>query len=265
MYGAAAWDEWEWDGSRSGAWTVMGRLAARQRQLREDATAARRRERDRSRSSQMMTAASDMQAYQDSIAAAWRGGPSVLAFLFAQPDSHAIRSLDARGDYLNIRTGRTWDLFFPGYYQSDKPKLEKEIRSRCIGRNFAEDWYFDAFSFDTLRRHVEHESRDLWRYSGETDLVLINLWLPEHGLPIIDWESTISGSLSESERGESLSLSQVVEKISRDLESGLEDPSYGVEQVVNPSRKQDESTAKKVMIGALGGIVAAFAKSKLGL
>jgi len=41
---------------------------------------------------------------------------ALLAFLFAHPDSHAIRLLDYRGDYFDVRSGNTWDLFFPGYY-----------------------------------------------------------------------------------------------------------------------------------------------------
>jgi hypothetical protein len=31
-------------------------------------------------------------------------GPFVLAFLFAHPDSDAIRMVDARGDYFDVRT-----------------------------------------------------------------------------------------------------------------------------------------------------------------
>lgn len=214
----------------------------------------------------MMSAALRQQIYEDSIRARWHGGPSVLALLFAQPDSDAIRTLDERGAYLNIRTGETWDLFFPGYYTSDQRSLEHQLGSRSVGHRFAGEWYFNPTAFNIMRHHVELESQGRWVYSGGTDLVLINLWLPERGDPVIDWESVQSGSLTESSDGTStLTVAQVIETVSRDLESDAQDAAYGVARVTHPEKAESETVGTKIMIGALGGMLAAFGKNRLGL
>lgn len=194
------------------------------------------------------------------------GRPSVLAILFGFPGSSAFRSLDERGEYLNIRSGATWDLFFAGYYRSDDRRLEHELQSQSVGHGFARDWYFNAMAFDMLRSHVERESQGLWSYSGGTDLVLINVWLPPSGDPTIDWDSVQFGCLSDREEGTStLTLPQAIERISRDLQANTEDPNYGVAAVTSPESAREDGLGTKVMIGALGGIAAAFGKDLLGL
>src|SRR5437016_2820961 len=124
MLPATAWDDADWGGTGARGWTVMGRLRERQAQLRRDATAARERVNERRSTVGMITAASMAADYQESIRARWHGGPTVLAFLFGHPDSETIRTLDARGEYFDHRTGDTWDLFFPGYYRSRNAALE---------------------------------------------------------------------------------------------------------------------------------------------
>jgi len=92
----------------------MGRLEDRQKFRIREAREARRRINARANEFgpiyRCMTVASAQQEYRDAISARWRGGPSVLAFLFAQPDSDAMRMLDARGEYFDIRSGDTWRL-----------------------------------------------------------------------------------------------------------------------------------------------------------
>ena len=266
MFPAAAWDEFEWDDQRSGAWTVTGRLRGHRDALRQAASDARRRNRQREGTVAMMTATYAQQVYEDGLRARWRGGPSVLAIIFAHPDTEAIRTLDTRGDYLNIRSGETWDLFFAGYYSSDAPRTEKQLESKPVGDHFARDWYFNSMAFEKLRGHVERMSGGRWQYSGETDLVLVNVWLPEHGEPTIDWESTQSGSLTDTRVGTStLSLAQVIEKVSRDLQNEAEDAHYGIATVTSPRPAHIETMGTKVMIGALGGMAAALGKDILGL
>lgn len=263
MLPATAWDERD-----SRVWSVMGHLRARQQHLRQEKRAAQQREQERSGRIEMMTAASGMAAWQDSIKARWHGGPSVLAFLFAQPDSEAMRLFDRRGDYFNSRTGDTWDLFFPGYYQSEKDRyFENETGAQPVGQGHTRDWYFNPRDFNLLRQHVEKASEGRWRYSGGTDLVLINGWMPEVGDPSVDWPSTISGCVTDDSTGTvSLALPEVIERVSRDIELVLEDPSYGVGTVVDPAESTGpDSDGKKVMISALGGIVAALGKHAAGI
>jgi hypothetical protein len=191
----------------------------------------------------------------------------VLAFLFAHPDSDVIRSLDARGDYFDKRTGDTWDLLFPGYYESAKGgHFEGQAGSRPVGRDFADRWYFSAADFNTLREHVERSSHGRWRFSGGADLVLVNGWMPETGEPTIDWHSTLSGELTDQDSGTStLALSAVIERITRDLEFAIEDPNYGVAAVVDTAATERASLIRDFIVNALGGIAAALGARGIGL
>ncbi|MGV1006395.1 MAG: hypothetical protein ACOYEV_16875 [Candidatus Nanopelagicales bacterium] len=191
-----------------------------------------------------------------------RGSFTVLAFLFAMPDEPALRMLDRRGDYFDIRTGTTWDLFFPGYFKSDDQRFESQAGSRRVGKRAARDWFFDPRAFDELRHRIESAAAGQWEYSGGADVVLVNALVPDHGGPIVDWESLQSGSLTA--EGE-LSLQSIVERISRDLEQGREDASYGVSAVTSPPQPRADGAAREVMIGATGEIVAAVAAKLFGL
>ena len=117
--------------------------------------------------------------------------------------------------------------------------------------------------FDLMRREVESAADGQWTYSGGADLVLANVWIGNRGEPQIDWQSVQSGTLSN-EPGRN--IQSVVEAITRDLEQDLEDEAYGVGAVTRPAiSRRDDGTAKKVMIGALGGIAAAIGKVQIGL
>jgi hypothetical protein len=141
----------------------------------------------------MMTAALMERQYRDELSSRWKGGFTVLAFLFSPPDARAIRALDERGEYFDIRSGDTWDLFFPGYYRSSRgTHFESQCGASPVGRGFARDWFFNPREFDRLRDHVERESGNRWQYSGETDLLLANAYVPDVGELTIDWESTVS-------------------------------------------------------------------------
>jgi len=193
------------------------------------------------------------------------GGPVVIAFLFAHPGSDAIRMLDARGEYFDVRTGDTWHLFYPGYYRSTMGHdFEQGAGGRPIGRQYAADWYFSPKDFNELRRHVEQSSNQLWEYSGGTDLVLVNGWVPMRGEPTIDWAS-ISGQITDQEEGtKTLTLANVIERISRDLENAIEDASYGVREVTDGPPSPVSHIGRDFMIQALSGIAAALGAKALG-
>ncbi|MFZ2112255.1 MAG: hypothetical protein WAU77_00835 [Solirubrobacteraceae bacterium] len=203
--------------------------------------------------------------YADALRARWKGGPHVLAFLFAQPDSVAIRDLRARVDYFDHRTGDVWDLFFPGYYREEsKPTYD----DRPVG--VTREWFFNPSGFDEIRRHIEDASAGLWRYSGNTDLVLIGCWLSGQMYSshiTIDWQSTLSGELTDREAGvTTLTLGAVVERITRDLEHGIEDGGYGVGQVVNDDPQDPASSiTRELIVDTLAGIAAALGARVLGV
>jgi hypothetical protein len=81
----------------------------------------------------LMRPVSTKGGWEDALRTASRGGPTVLAFLFARPESDVIRSLEHSGDYFDIRTGSTWDLFFPGYFRSAEEYLERLANSAPLG------------------------------------------------------------------------------------------------------------------------------------
>lgn len=244
----------------------MGRVRERQAQLRMEALEARRRVSEGAATQQMMTPTTMAADYEDAIRARWRGGPTVLALLFAQPSSEAIRALDAAGAYFDCRSGDTWDLFFPGYYRSDDPDFEEQLGAKRVGSDFAENWFFSPPDFNHMRKHVQSSSGDRWKYSGLADLVLVCGWLPSEGEPTIDWASTISGTVGEGPVGRTLTIHEVIERISDDLESGEEDANFGVEALtVPPDPQLADRVARDVVVGALSGIAAALGKGALGI
>jgi hypothetical protein len=259
MWPATAWDDEQWGEARARGWTVMGRLRQRQREALDSPRAD-----DVER--HMMTARSPA-AHEQSLQSRARQGPTVVALLFAHPDSRAIRTLVSRGAYFDHRTGDTWDLFFPGYHRAADGDFETRVGSVPVGGAFSADWFFNPSDFDLFRRHVEKASDGRWGYSGGADLVLMNAWLPARGEPTVDCASTISGSLTEEGGAQTLTLGEVVERISRDLEAEMEDPAYGVRAVIDPAHPEEEGTtaARDVLVGALAGMATALGKKQLGL
>jgi hypothetical protein len=248
----------------------MGALRERQRLLRQRAEIARRLGAlgdiwpDHRESKGILSPLPSLQS--DAVSVHWHGGPSVLALLFAHPDSDSMRMIDNHGGYFDIRTGDTWDLFCPGYYRSTKgARFERGAGARPVGRSHLRGWYFSPADFNYLREEIEHRSERRWQYSGGTDLVLANGWLPEEGEPVVDWASTISGQVSDRAAGvQALTIAGVIERISRDLETAAEDPSYGVGEVTGGSPPASSHVGREFMINALAGIAAALGARALG-
>ena len=196
MWPATTWDDQDWQGNQARGWAVMGRVRGNQQALRRAKHEAQRRiaaDADADRM-QMMTPALLEQAYHHRLTAGWRGSTTVLAFLFAMPDEPTMTMLNRRGAYFDIRSGNTWDLFFPGYYRSDDQGLENHVLgTRPVGDQYANDWFFNERDFDLMRQHVEDSTGQRWQYSGGSDLILVNAYVPEWGEPTVDWESIQSG------------------------------------------------------------------------
>lgn len=60
-------------------------------------------------------------------------------------------------------------------------------------------------------------------------------------------------------------MAGVVELISRDLEQQLEDPAFGLGRTIEQAQPRHETVVQKVMVSAIGGILAGVAKSQIGL
>jgi hypothetical protein len=269
MWPATAWDDRDWPESKTArGWTVMGRLRQRQEAMRRATAELRRRpaeNRDPHRV-EMVQVMSTPNRLEQALRRASKGGPTVLAFLFARPDSEVMPSLDLSGGYFNIRTGPTWDLFFPGYFRSQEdPDFERKAGNVPVaGRQFAKDWYFSPHDFDMFCQYIEQESGKRWRRSGTADLVLVNAWLEPRGTPAIDWQSTISGQIGA--HG-SASLGAVIERMTDDLKSGAEDPHYGIGDIVDPvpPRTHGGVSANDMTIAALLAIAAALGVKVAGI
>jgi len=260
MLAATAWDDGDWRGEDAGGWSVMGRLRERQQTLRKQVEAARRRRDEDLRSLKMVTLGTQPEEYEAPLRAK-QGGPTVLALLFTYPGSQSLEILDGRGKSFDVRSGTSWDLFFPGYYRSADPEQERRAGSNPVGSEFAEDWFFSPRDFDHLRRHVQNASEDRWKYSGRTDLVLVCAWITPGGEPIIDWPSTISGSLSDEFGKETLTLGEVIERITGDLESDGEDPNFGVAEVTGPDDDPGPGSGatREFIVSVLSGIATSLA------
>jgi hypothetical protein len=200
------------------------------------------------------------------IRARWHGCPIVFAFLFAHPDSDTMQMVDVRGDYFDQRTGDTWDLIFPGYYRSDKGnEFEQRTGARPVGTSYTGNWYFNSIQFNKLREYVEQSSERRWEYSGGADLVLVNGWIPEHGESTIDWASTISGQVTDQQAGiRTLTLANIIELITRDLENAIGDASYGVGEVTDRLSPSKSHVTRDFMLNTLAGIAAALGAHALG-
>ena len=243
----------------------MGQLRERRDHHLAQARAAQRRLDERMASLQLMSAAATLSTAADEAAARWTGGPTILALLFAHPDTEAIAALDARGEYFDHRTGDTWDLFFPGYYRASDPIPEPGYGAQPVGGEFLDNWYFHSRDFDLFRMEIERLSDGRWQYSGTTDLVLTSAWLASNSEPTVDWGTTVSGSLTDVLTGTvSVSLPEVIERLSREIDQALQSPDYGVPELTEKGGDSAPSVARDVMSNALGGIIAALGINALG-
>jgi hypothetical protein len=203
-------------------------------------------------------------AERDAIRASWHGSPELLALLFAPPDSPVMSVLNARREYFDIRTGEKWSLFFPGYYE--KGGADRVRRDPFIGQpRPTGDWSFDPTGFDEIRQHVSRHSAERWRYSGNTDLVLIAIWLPEDGEIEIDWESTTAGALTGSEAGPpGRTLGAVIESITNNFDDSL-DPATGITSLLDSDDHPPHSAMREFTTQVLSAVAATLVAHGMGL
>lgn len=184
---------------------------------------------------------------------------SVAVFAFAPPDGAPARQLRRRRDYFDVRTGESWDVFFPGYFRygsTDDPQQQV----------FDDHWGFSPRAFNHFRADLQERTQGRWRYSGGSDIVLMTAAVAGDGTVTIDYESVIGGPLTDSQDdNQTLTLAQVIEAISHDLESDAQSPSYGISRVTTPleeaisrsladSRRTVREAAATIAGEALGAI-----------
>jgi len=215
--------------------------------------------------------------------AAWE---TIVAVAFVPPPADALDLLDAGGGVLDVRSGDRWDLFFPGYFKSSWDRERSVSRlvlparmdrhalppgtapRRPAGQDFLGDWYFNHDSFDVMRYEVESQSQRRFVYDGRPTLVVVRAVYDADGEPNVDWPSLASGPLSDRRHGvRSLSLTEVVHRISTDLEQGSEDPNWGVGAVLSPDGlgRSERTAAAEIGIAAAGGTLAVWLTHILGL
>lgn len=195
---------------------------------------------------------------------------SVAVFALCQPDSAPAEELRRRRAYFDIRTGDSWDVFFPGYYQYGSMNDPNAIE-------LDEYWAFSPRAFDSFRRDLERETNHRWHYSGGSDLVLLNAVVDRSGAVTVDYDSVISGPMTDPRDGaRTLTLAQVIEAISTDLESQNESSTYGVGKVVasrevsiaaliQQETQERASAARDTAIAAAGAVLGDIGSRILGL
>jgi hypothetical protein len=62
-----------------------------------------------------------------------------------------------------------------------------------------------------------------------------------------------------------VSIAEAIERISRDLETGAEDSSYGLSEITDGPPLANSHSLREFMINALGGIAASLGLRVLGL
>jgi len=62
-----------------------------------------------------------------------------------------------------------------------------------------------------------------------------------------------------------LTLANIIERISDDLETDTEDAAYGVADVTKPNKPKESHVTRDIMVNAVGGIAAAIGAKVLGL
>lgn len=94
----------------------------------------------------------------------------LVGVMFCHPDSElGSKQILPRLEYLNYRSGEHTDLFWAGYGPFMKEHMPPGVRPvRAVGGTM---WGFDEAEFVAFCREVE--GRTTWKYSGETDLLLM--------------------------------------------------------------------------------------------
>jgi hypothetical protein len=180
---------------------------------------------------------------------------TAVALIFGQPTEPTMERAAQQVDYFDVRTGESWDLFFPGYYRYGSRSYDpggEELTDDPIGP------WFSARDFNAFRHEVETRSGRKWEYSGNVDLVLINAFLFAGGEPVIDWESTAARELVDANGSyREISLGGVIEAVSRGIEHEYESQDWNLPpaNVVRKEPSAISGVAREALAGVLAGLI----------
>ena len=163
-----------------------------------------------------------------------------------------------RKSYFDARSGEDWDVFFPGYFAYGSMDDPGEIRLR-------EPWGFSPIAFNSFRRDLERRTQYAWRFSGESELVVMNAILMPH-IATVDFESVASGPLTDHELATTTrTLAQAIERLGQQFEDGSEDADYGLDEVLNYGTPQRSNAAGQFVRDVATATAASIVQQTLGL
>ena len=125
----------------------------------------------------------------------------LVGLLFAPPESSLGKSEIIKSlDYFHHRSGDKIDFFCAGYRRYGKDRqvvVEREVSSD------SNPWYFNVIDFEALRKETQKSSS--WKYSGEADLILLNVWKSESSQDaVLDWSSAICCDLERMKKDKAI-------------------------------------------------------------
>jgi hypothetical protein len=202
-------------------------------------------------------------------------GQRLVSIVFARPSSPVWRDLETNRAFLDLRSGDAWDLFFAGMsaYAKQEPDAIS-IADPTQRRNYKR--YLNPDAFREIEQTIylgqrgasvnADHSFEVWRYSGETDLVSFMCYAREP-----DWPSLRSVRIEESSSGRSISLGRITEGLTN-WGSGEVDEQFAPGEVVERAdgvyasslEKALSWTALTVTGGVLGNSVYDLIKALLG-
>lgn len=144
----------------------------------------------------------------------------MVGLLFLKPNSKLVAAeILASGEYFHVRTGKEIDFFLPGYgpkdWQNDDKVFDLDIGETGFVLRMAD--------FVKCIKYLQKNST--WKYSGETDLLLLDVIVKNGTLsPAFDTENVICCNLdSLIENGAITSIHGFLEIIVQYIESGKHD------------------------------------------
>jgi hypothetical protein len=126
------------------------------------------------------------------LARQWRGQPYMCALLFAPPGTEVGKSIFARLSDWHYRSGENFDFFCVGYGNWKVDPGEEPVATICPGGGLTPiEFYYNPKAFNEVLAEVQ--TRSGWRYSGEADLLLVNVVInPETKEPRIDFDDLVA-------------------------------------------------------------------------
>ncbi len=110
-----------------------------------------------------------------------------VGLIFGRPTCKVFKEeLLPDREYYNLRSGRNVELFYMGFADPDEEYLPIGVFDDA---NFSQDSFVSAVE--------DFESKTKWRYSGATDLILLNSWFSPKGRVYLDFSCVLVLNLED--------------------------------------------------------------------